>query len=78
MMYLEIISPDKVLFAGNVISVRLPGEDGYFELLQDHAPLISLLKEGEIRIIRENGNKEVLQTKKGFAEVTDNTITVLV
>ena len=78
MMYLEIISPDKVLFTGKVSSVRLPGEDGYFELLQDHAALISLLKEGEIRIILENGTKEVLHTQKGFVEVIDNTITVLV
>ncbi|MBT3300906.1 MAG: ATP synthase F1 subunit epsilon [Bacteroidetes bacterium] len=77
-MLLEIISPDKVIYTGEVQSVRLPGKDGYFEILKDHAPLISLLQAGEIKVVDQNGSTETFNTNKGFVEVVDNTITVLV
>ncbi|MBT4340391.1 MAG: ATP synthase F1 subunit epsilon [Bacteroidetes bacterium] len=77
-MLLEIISPDKVIYTGEVRSVRLPGKDGYFEILKDHAPLISLLQAGEIKVVDQNGSTETFNTNKGFVEVVDNTITVLV
>jgi len=77
-MNLEIISPDKVIFSGDVVSVQLPGTDGYFEVLNDHAPIISSLKQGKIRILLENGEKQIFETNKGFAEVLNNKITVLV
>jgi len=77
-MKLEIISPDKVIFTGDVTSVQLPGTDGYFEVLNDHAPIISSLKKGQIRLILENGEKEIIQTESGFVEVIDNKITVLI
>ncbi len=77
-MHLEIISPDRVIYNGNVTSVKLPGKDGYFELLNDHAPLVAILQSGEIRIIKDDGEKEYFEVDEGFAEVIQNKITVLV
>ncbi|MEA3495468.1 MAG: ATP synthase F1 subunit epsilon [Bacteroidota bacterium] len=77
-MYLEIISPENVLFEGEVRSVKLPGEEGYFEILDNHAPIIALLKEGEIRIIKDDGEKEFYDTDSGFVEVVKNKVIVLI
>ena len=49
-MYLEIVSPEATLFSGEVDSVTVPGVNGEFEMLKDHAPIVSILKEGTIRI----------------------------
>ncbi|MEY2963252.1 MAG: hypothetical protein RL754_513 [Bacteroidota bacterium] len=49
-MYLEIITPEEVLFKGQVSSVKLPGKDGQFQILKDHAPLIATLSEGTVAI----------------------------
>ena len=52
-MYLEIVSPEATLFSGEVTSVSVPGVMGEFEMLNNHAPVVSLLKEGNVKI---NGN----------------------
>ncbi|GAA0738053.1 MULTISPECIES: F0F1 ATP synthase subunit epsilon [Flavobacteriaceae] len=49
-MYLEIVSPEATIFSSEVDSVVVPGVNGEFEMLKDHAPIVSLLKEGTIRI----------------------------
>ena len=49
-MYLEVITPDEVLFKGQVSSVKLPGKDGLFQILKDHAPIISSLTAGTVSI----------------------------
>ena len=49
-MYLEIVSPEATLFSSDVDSVLVPGVNGEFEMLKDHAPIVSLLKEGTIKI----------------------------
>lgn len=77
-MFLEIISPQEVIFTGEVTEVFLPGKEGHFELLNDHAPIISLLQKGEIKITKTDGTKEAFQTDAGFVEVLNNKITVLV
>ena len=50
-MNLEIVSPEKTLFTGEVDSVSVPGTDGSFQMLNNHAPIISTLKEGKVKII---------------------------
>lgn len=50
MMYLEVITPEEVLFKGQVSSVKLPGKDGLFQILKDHAPIISSLAAGTVSI----------------------------
>ena len=77
-MILEIISPDKTIFSGEVTSVKLPGKDGYFEVLNNHAPMVAILKSGQIRIVKENGEKEHFDTEDGFIEVKNNKAIVLV
>jgi F-type H+-transporting ATPase subunit epsilon len=49
-MYLEVITPEEVLFKGEVSSIQLPGRDGLFQILKDHAPIIATLGEGTVKI----------------------------
>ena len=75
-MHLEIITPDKKIFEGEVNVVTFPGADGSFQILNDHAPLISLLKEGEL----EYKSKEAVNMIKisgGVVEVLKNKVIVL-
>jgi len=58
-MRLEIITPDKKLFEGNVDAVSFPGIDGSFQVLKGHAPIISTLKEGRIKVSLSNDEKEI-------------------
>lgn len=67
-MYLEIITPDKKLFAGEVTAVTLPGKKGSFQVLKDHAPLISTLESGKIRYRTAQGEQS-LEVLGGVAEV---------
>lgn len=77
-MFLEIISPQEIIFSGEVTEVFLPGKEGHFEVLNDHAPIIALLQKGEIKVTKTDGSKEIFNTESGFVEVLDNKITVLV
>jgi F-type H+-transporting ATPase subunit epsilon len=49
-MYLEIVSPEATLFSGEVDSVTVPGINGEFEMLKNHAPIVSILKEGHVKV----------------------------
>ena len=75
-MFLEIITPDKNVFAGEVSSAQFPGVQGSFEVLNNHAPLISTLENGRIRVTSANGN-QFFQVDGGVVEVLNNKITVL-
>jgi F-type H+-transporting ATPase subunit epsilon len=76
-MRLEILTPDKTVFEGEVSSVSVPGTSGSFEILKDHAPIISTLEDGKV-IIR-GGNKEdnTFFIKGGVVEALNNNIMVL-
>ena len=58
-MFLEIISPQQTIFSGEVTEVFLPGAEGNFEVLNDHAPIISLLQKGEIKVTKTDGSKTI-------------------
>ncbi len=75
-MKLEILTPDKKVFEGEVRSVTVPGTMGSFEVLKDHAPVISTLEDGKV-IIRTDKDEETIFIKGGVIEVLDNTIMVL-
>jgi F-type H+-transporting ATPase subunit epsilon len=77
-MHLDIVTPEVTLFSGEVKSVTLPGTLGSFQILENHAPLISTLDAGNIRIKKENGSEEIFAVQSGFAEVLNNKVTVLV
>jgi F-type H+-transporting ATPase subunit epsilon len=77
-MYLEILTPDKKIFNGEVKRVQLPGTKGSFEILKNHAPIISTLDKGTIRVIDKNGKKHLFTVDGGVIENKDNKIVVLV
>ncbi len=75
-MYLEIITPDKRVFEGEVSSAQFPGTQGSFEILNNHAHIISTLENGRIRVTSAAGN-QYFQVDGGVVEVLNNKIIVL-
>ncbi len=76
-MHLEILTPDAKVFEGEVKSVVFPGIVGGFEVLNGHAPLISALSDGIIKVTT-NSNIEQFKVRSGFVEVLNNKLTVCV
>ncbi|MEN9444479.1 MAG: synthase subunit epsilon [Bacteroidota bacterium] len=77
-MHLHIITPDKSVFEGNAELVQLPGTDGLFELLNNHAPIIATLKKGTIRVKPEKEAEKSFQITGGVLEAQQNKVVVLV
>ncbi len=77
-MTLEIISPQEVVFKGDAESVTLPGELGKFTVLKNHAPLISVLVEGNIAYRTPSGEENTYAIKGGLADVDNNVISVCI
>lgn len=77
-MELEIITPESTLFSGEIQLVRLPGVQGSFEILQNHAPLISILGIGKIKVKDIEGVVSWFDISGGVVEVNNNTVRVLV
>ncbi|MAW50350.1 MAG: hypothetical protein CBC76_03120 [Flavobacteriaceae bacterium TMED116] len=89
-MYLEIISPEATIYSGKVLSVSVPGESGSFQMLSNHAPIVSNLKKGSVIIegdlkikeefkksfISKNG-KMFFEINSGTIEMNNNTIIIL-
>lgn len=75
---LEIITPQKVVYCGKVQSFTAPGEIGSFQVLYNHAPLISTIAIGEMKITDADGNKWRYATSNGFVEVKSNHVIMLV
>jgi F-type H+-transporting ATPase subunit epsilon len=90
-MYLEIVSPEATLFNGEVTSVVVPGVNGDFEMLNNHAPVVSILKEGNVKITgnieldeavqdrftKGDKNTTLLKISSGTIEMKDNKVIVL-
>ncbi len=79
-MELEILTPVKKLFSDTVYGVQLPGIGGSFEVLDKHAPLVSALKAGSLKVLKDKSMKNVsiFTIQSGFVEVLNNKVTVLV
>jgi F-type H+-transporting ATPase subunit epsilon len=77
-MLLLALTPEKELFNGNIQSVKVPGTTGQFEILNGHAPIVAALGKGEVRILDENGSKSTFNIKKGFIEVINNEVSLLI
>ncbi len=75
-MHLEIITPDKRIFSGEVTSVSVPGTDGRFQVLNNHAPIISTLQRGQVKIKSTEGEK-TFDVLGGVIEVLKNKVIVL-
>lgn len=90
-MYLEIVSPERTLFNGDVESVLVPGTDGSFQMLDNHAPIVSTLINGTVKIIGEisvskdlsdvfsnvSSNETHLSISSGVVEMKENKIIIL-
>ena len=76
-LYLEIITPQKIGYKGNVVSITVPGTKGNFQVLYNHAPIISSLEIGEIKITESENNVLHYATSGGTIEVSNNKIIVL-
>lgn len=88
-MFLEIVSPEKTLFTGEVSSVHVPGTEGSFQILNNHAPIVSTLKKGSIKLkgsfdsksenleIHSN-NEAYLDIQSGVIEMKKNKLIILV
>lgn len=75
-MHLEIITPEKKIFEGEVSAATFPGADGTFQILNDHAPLVSLLKDGVVEYKSKELSEKILITG-GVVEVLKNKVILL-
>jgi F-type H+-transporting ATPase subunit epsilon len=76
-MRLEILTPDKTIYEGEATSVNLPGTLGFFEILNNHAPIISTLEDGKVTV-RQGASKELSYLiKGGVVEASNNKVVVL-
>ena len=78
MIHLEIISPEKLMFTGEITIVKLPGTLGSFEIMENHAPIISTLTKGTIKVKETNGTITYFEINGGLVEASNNEIKVLV
>ena len=78
-MNLEILTPEKKLYSGEVFGVQMPGISGSFEVLEKHAPLVSALRAGRIKVLKDKqSHVSFFDIQGGFVEVLNNKVTVLV
>jgi F-type H+-transporting ATPase subunit epsilon len=77
-MIVEIITPEKKLFAGETTMVRVPGSNGSFQILNSHAPIVSTLVSGTITVRKPEGEEFNFQIKSGLVECKKNKIVILV
>ncbi len=76
-MQLDIITPDKKVYSGEVDSVKLPGAEGSFGILNNHAPIIASLKKGTIKVTDSKKHVENFEINGGVVEVQNNKVIVL-
>ncbi len=77
-MNLVVLTPEKEIFSGEIKSVKVPGTSGQFEILKGHAAIVSSLVEGGVRILDSSGNKKEFDIQKGFVEVLNDEVSLLV
>lgn len=77
-MTLEILTPERKIFSGEVYGVQLPGISGLFEVLDKHAPMVSALKAGKLKVLTDKSATVSYTIMSGFAEVLNNKTIVLV
>lgn len=77
-MNLEILTPEKKLYSGEVYGVQMPGISGSFEVLDKHAPLVSALKAGRVKVLKDKQHHfTFFDITGGFVEVLDNKVSLL-
>ena len=74
---IEIVSPERLVLSETVVSVTVPGTEGYFTVMDDHAPFMTTLKPGFITVTKSGGTADVYFVKGGFADVSTEGLTIL-
>ncbi|MBS1773031.1 MAG: ATP synthase F1 subunit epsilon [Bacteroidetes bacterium] len=77
-MQLEILTPEHKVYSGDVYGIQLPGIEGSFEVLDNHAPIIASLGKGKMKIIKDKNSTEQFEISGGFVEVLNNKASVLI
>jgi F-type H+-transporting ATPase subunit epsilon len=77
-MQLDILTPEKKIYSGNVYGIQLPGTEGSFEVLDQHAAMIASLGKGKMKILTDKNNSTSYEINSGFIEVLNNKATVLI
>lgn len=77
-MVLEVLTPDEQLFSGEIQAVSVPGINGKFQILENHAPIVSALTHGNVEIKQVNGELKTFVIEQGFIEVLKNEVSLLV
>lgn len=77
-MRLTILTPEKEIFNGEVKSIKVPGISGAFEILDNHAPIVSALSQGKVRLHTSDNGTIMYDITKGFIEVLNNEVALLV
>ena len=75
--HLEIVTPERIVFKGEIISCSAPGASGGFQILYNHAPLLSSLDIGEVKVTEAQGTELLYAVSGGFIEVRDNRVVLL-
>lgn len=76
-MNIEIVNPDKTIFSGEADVVQLPGKDGSFEILYHHAPMISVLRKGKVKVVDRDKKEQFFEINGGVIEVLTNKVLIL-
>lgn len=75
---IDIVTPQRIIFSGKCVSVALPGAQSPFQVLYNHAPIVSALEIGAIKIVNEDNSELVYATEGGFVEVLQNRVSIVV
>lgn len=78
LLNIDIVTPQRIIFSGKCVSVSLPGAKSPFQVLYNHAPIVSALELGAIKILGEDNNEVLYATEGGFVEVLDNKVSIVV
>lgn len=79
-MQLDILTPEHKIFSGTVYGILLPGVQGSFEILDNHAPIIAALGKGKMKIVKDKNynNNDIYEISGGFVEMLNNKASVLI
>ncbi len=77
-LHCEIVTPSKIIYDAKVGMVQVPGTSGMFTVLKNHAPIVSNLSKGKIRVIGKDGHEEFFDCKNGVVECKNNKMVILI
>ena len=77
-MQLDILTPEHKVYSGKVYGIQLPGTEGSFEILENHAPMIAALGKGKMKVLKDKHNTETYEISGGFIEMMNNKASVLI